>query len=159
MVEFALLAPLLVLLLLGIIEFGYKFGQFNEIRHAARETARYAAVSNPDRTGDGLINDSDVIRVCQDTFNLPGSQAYIQAVVLDSSTGTPKAQGATGVGGETARVTVTAFVPPLSGAPLISSFLPTRLTSTVELRIEQTTKWTSFNPAAFDEATPNWPTC
>ena len=54
LVEFALIMPLLLILVLGIVEFGYLFAQFNEVRHAAREGARYAAVSNPaDYNGDG----------------------------------------------------------------------------------------------------------
>ena len=51
LVEFALIAPFLLLLLMGIIEFGFLFGQSNEVRHAAREGAHYAAVSYPDRDG------------------------------------------------------------------------------------------------------------
>ena len=33
-VEMAMVAPFLLILLLGIIEFGYIFGQYNEVRHA-----------------------------------------------------------------------------------------------------------------------------
>ncbi len=160
LVEFAVMAPFLVLLLLGMIEFGYKFGQYNEVRHAARETARYAAVSNPDRTGDGSITDADVMQVCNDSFNLPNSTAYVQAVVIDSG-GTVLAANTQGLQGQSVRVTVTALVPALSGAPIISSFLPTLLSNTVELRIEQDTTWHSlnFDTSAFNEAVPNWPAC
>ncbi|HIE21686.1 MAG TPA: pilus assembly protein, partial [Acidimicrobiia bacterium] len=35
LIEFALLMPLLIILILGIVEFGWKFGQFNDVRHAA----------------------------------------------------------------------------------------------------------------------------
>ena len=43
-VEFALIAPVLVLLLVGIIQFGYTFFQYLEVAHAAREGARWAAL-------------------------------------------------------------------------------------------------------------------
>jgi Flp pilus assembly pilin Flp len=43
-VEFALVAPLLFLLIFGIIQFGIAFGSQLAITHAAREGARLAAV-------------------------------------------------------------------------------------------------------------------
>jgi Flp pilus assembly protein TadG len=43
-VEFALLAPLLVLLLFGLIEYGVAFWQVQNLRAATREAARVAAV-------------------------------------------------------------------------------------------------------------------
>ena len=49
-VEFALILPILVLLVFGIIEFGIAFNNYITITHAAREGARLAAVdlNNPD---------------------------------------------------------------------------------------------------------------
>ncbi|MBN1998114.1 pilus assembly protein [candidate division KSB1 bacterium] len=46
-VEFALVAPILVLLLFGIIEFGRIFETVNVLTSAAREGARVAAVTAP----------------------------------------------------------------------------------------------------------------
>lgn len=43
-VEFALIAPILLLLLIGIINFGLLFGQSLAISNAARQAARYAVV-------------------------------------------------------------------------------------------------------------------
>lgn len=45
MVEFALLAPILFVVLFGICEFGYAWMQDNTATSAAREAARVAAVS------------------------------------------------------------------------------------------------------------------
>ena len=45
LVEFALTAPFLILLLLGIIEFGWAFNQNLDVRHGARETARLVDVN------------------------------------------------------------------------------------------------------------------
>ena len=49
-VEFALILPILVLLIFGIVEFGLAFNNYITITHAAREGARLAAVdfNNPD---------------------------------------------------------------------------------------------------------------
>ncbi len=46
LVEFALIAPLLLALIFGIIEFGWAFAQINDLRHGAREAARLAAVED-----------------------------------------------------------------------------------------------------------------
>jgi Flp pilus assembly pilin Flp len=46
--EFALIAPVLLLLLLGIIEFGFMFQAQLALTHAAREGARMAAVGKYD---------------------------------------------------------------------------------------------------------------
>jgi Flp pilus assembly protein TadG len=47
LVEFALILPLLLLLLLGIIEFGITIFTYNTIANASREVARYGSV-HPD---------------------------------------------------------------------------------------------------------------
>jgi len=46
MVEFALVLPILLLLTLGIINFGYLFGQNLALNQAVREGARAAVVAN-----------------------------------------------------------------------------------------------------------------
>jgi Flp pilus assembly protein TadG len=48
LVEFALVLPLLLLLLLGIMEFGLMFSNKLTLVNAAREGARYGAVHNVD---------------------------------------------------------------------------------------------------------------
>lgn len=45
LVEFAFIAPILFLLIFGIIEFGWAFYQRLDVRHGAREGARLAAVN------------------------------------------------------------------------------------------------------------------
>lgn len=57
MVEFALLLSVLLLLVLGIINFGYVFGQQLSLNQAVREGARRAVVSN---TTDYQLIDSFV---------------------------------------------------------------------------------------------------
>lgn len=45
-VEFALIAPVLILLLFGIVDFGVAFNDLSNVRQAVREGARAAAVAN-----------------------------------------------------------------------------------------------------------------
>jgi Flp pilus assembly protein TadG len=135
LVEFAMLMPLLLLLILGIVEFGFLLGESNEIRHATREGARYAAVSNPDRTGDGSITNADVIDSVCDALDLNGATVAVQITGgpdrLDDGTITVRITGVTS----------------LSGAPLISNLIPSTLESSATFRLEQDAEWTSFNTA------------
>lgn len=66
MVEFALVLPILLLLLCGIIDFGWVFAQKIEINNSCREAARYTAIH---------YNDSDV----------DNDAAIAQAVFEDAS--------------------------------------------------------------------------
>lgn len=131
LVEMAMITPFLVLLLLGIIEFGWFFGQFNEIRHAARDGARFAAVSTPDIDGDSDFDEDDVLTAVCAALNLAGSNRVdvdIQQVTGDQI-------------GDTATIEVTVDTPSLSGAPIISSFIPSNLTNEVTFRLEQPATW------------------
>lgn len=136
LVEFAIAAPLLILLLFGIIEFGWVLAQFNEVRHAGQEGARWAAVSRPDVNGDGALNSGDLIaRVCG-AANLPSGSS----ISFDASPGS-------GVKGDTATVTVTAVIAPLTGMTFVTSFLPPSISSTATFRLEQNAGWTSVGSA------------
>lgn len=50
LIEFAVVLPILLVLLFGIIEASWAFGQQNDVRHGAREGARLAAVDHGDVT-------------------------------------------------------------------------------------------------------------
>lgn len=52
MVEFALVLPLLLLLLLGIIDFGWIYGNQLMANNACREAARYTAIHYYDSSAD-----------------------------------------------------------------------------------------------------------
>jgi Flp pilus assembly protein TadG len=126
LVEFAILAPFLILLLFGIIEFGWLFGQFNDVRHGAREGARFAAVNAGTST---QVKDT----VCT---SMEGLSAGMSSITIDI------AQGGVNVGDQST-ITVTANVTSLSGVPLITTFLPDELSSTVTFRHEQVPTWTT----------------
>jgi Flp pilus assembly protein TadG len=125
LVEFAVLAPLLIILVLGIVEFGWLFGQYNDVRHGAREGARFAAVNAGDNT---QIRDT----VCG---SMDGLSAGMTSITIDlARTGQDR--------GETGTITVSVEVSTLSGLPLISQFLPSNLTSSIEFRLERAgTSW------------------
>jgi hypothetical protein len=58
LVEFVLVLPLILLLLLGMIDFGKAFNYWNDETHLANEAARQAVVDNcPSCTGSQKIND------------------------------------------------------------------------------------------------------
>lgn len=122
LVEFALLAPLLIILLLGIIEFGYLFGQYNDIRHGAHEGARLAAVDDSS-LGANTCNAMNLAGTVTVDFELtgtdPGSQAWVE---------------------------VDWTVDSLSGLGLIEVFLPSNLDTRADFKLEQpATNWDDTN--------------
>jgi len=66
-VEFAIVSIVLILLLTGIIQFGFTFFQYLEIVHAAREGARWASLG----LDAGTVGDSDTVRG-RVAFSSPG---------------------------------------------------------------------------------------
>lgn len=54
MVEFALVAPVFLLLLFGMVEFGRAINAYLVLTHVAREAARTAVVANAEITADSV---------------------------------------------------------------------------------------------------------
>jgi Flp pilus assembly protein TadG len=131
LVEFALLAPLLILLLFGIIEFGWLFGQYNDVKHGAREGARYAAVN---------AGNNAAIRtyVCNTMDGLSAGMTALR-VGLNRD---PDSNGLFSIG-EPGRIRIEADIGSLSGLPFITTFLPNMLSSEIDFRIEQDATWTT----------------
>ncbi len=117
-----MLLPFLLLLVLGIVEFGFLLGQFNEVRHGAHEGARLAAVD------DAALG----VNTCN-SMNLVG---VVEVDFIDSPGGNP---------GEQASVTVNATVSSLSGLGLVEIFLPLNLSKTADFKLEQpSSNWDSM---------------
>lgn len=57
LVEFALVVPVLFVLLFGMIEFGWAFFQLNDVRHGAREGIRLVAVNADPNPSGGSPSD------------------------------------------------------------------------------------------------------
>lgn len=79
MVEFALLLPLLLLILCGIIDFGWIFSNQYRIDNAAGTGARYAALSSTDGVSSSIID--TVVNVT--AANLPDGDPSHVSVTVD----------------------------------------------------------------------------
>lgn len=125
LVEFALVAPLLIVLVFGVIEFSWAFAQANDVRHGAREAARLAAVDFGSHTVIGT-------EVC-DRMDLGVST--VVSVQLSGVSGT-------GDRGSTGNVLVTQTYSTLTG--IFDSFLAGKsIASDIEFRLEQPTDGSS----------------
>lgn len=126
LVEFALIAPFLILLLIGVVEFSWVLATNLDVKHGAREGARITAVNNPDTGNAGLAAE-----ICS-RMDLVGSDPG--TTITWASDGSPAV-------GEGVTVTVSAPHDTLTG--LIDLFFSsiTTLDSSVEIRIEQPPDW------------------
>lgn len=127
LVEFAMIAPLLILLLVGVVEFSWTLATNLDVKQGAREGARLTAVNFPDGGNAALAAE-----IC-DRMDLVGSDPATSITWL-SEDGTPDV-------GEGVRVTVSAPHETLTG--LIDFFFSgiSTLDSTVEIRIEKPATW------------------
>jgi len=125
LVEFAILAPLLIVLIFGIIDFSWVFAQNLGVRSGAREGARIAAVSFGD--GDAIADE-----VCARTDFISNVELVLasdQTLIPPSDEYNP---------GDEVTATITSDIETLTG--LFDTFFPSpfTLSSTVSIRIEQT---------------------
>jgi Flp pilus assembly protein TadG len=122
LIEFAILMPLLITLLLGVVEFAWLFSQNIDVRHGAREGARLAATDYGNETtiANETCDRMDIAGTAAVTVNLTRSGATI---------------------GDEINVTVTATPASLTG--FFDYILPATLTSSIETRLEQSPSWSS----------------
>ena len=132
LVEFALVLPMLVLVLFGIIEFGIALNDYQSIRHGAREGARQAVVQEYGSAGTSCTSIAapadvkKVICLTKDRIGL-GDDVRVRVRYTASS----------GVGGDHGSVSVCAQrnVDPITGAiPAIDGI---SLKSGIEMRMEK----------------------
>jgi hypothetical protein len=124
LVEFAILAPLLIILIFGIIDFSWIFAQNLGVRSGAREAARIAAVNFGD--GEAIADE-----VCVRTDFISNVELLIQSdqtLVPPTDEYNP---------GDEVTTTITSHIDTLTG--LFDSFFPSpfTLSSSVSIRIEQ----------------------
>lgn len=110
-VEFALVLGLLMLLLTGIIQFGYTFHQYLQVEHAAREGARWASL----RTAGGFVNTPGTARyyAAEAAPGLDLDDAQIEISVDGTTRDTATASDS----GKTVAVTVTYTSPVMMPLP------------------------------------------
>jgi Flp pilus assembly protein TadG len=152
-VEFALITPVLLLLIVGLIQFGKGFNYWLSLNHIANETARWAAVDKvPPTTSDPTVAQlksyalgqaqNEELRDYIEADSNPGDPVLENIVVCYVPTG-----GATAPQiGDSATVRVKA---PYS-LPVVSGFtdLKITLTGTSTVRLEQ-----------LPSGAAGWPTC
>lgn len=118
-VEFALVLPVLLLLLGGIIDFGYVFYQYITINHVATNVARSSAIQI--KAGE---TDDTITTYAQ--ADQPKAWDIKATIVYPSGVRTPSQELA---------ATVSCKPQPLTG--LLQTLFPDRITATVRTRVEQ----------------------
>lgn len=127
MVEFALVTPLLFLVLFGIIEFGWAFGQHLDVRHGTREASRLVAVNHREGSALGSAQNAQIFGEACDTMDLA------------AGTEIELARDGTAVG-DHATVAVSAPLDTLTGF-LDFALAGVTLRSEVGTRLEQEATW------------------
>jgi len=97
-VEFALLLPLIVIILFATTEFGTTMAKWEDYESAAREGARYAAVRcQPRRVGDpttGPCTKAMIVRAINEaTSNPPITEAQLMVIPADMDCSLPANRG------------------------------------------------------------------
>lgn len=126
LIEFALVLPLLLIICLGLVEFGFLFGQLNDVRHGARDASRLAAanVGNVATMGASACNSMDLTSGPTVTFTDSGS----------------------GNIGDAAWVQVSAPYTSPTGFGFFDSMMPNTISTRVDIRLEQpSTAWGTGN--------------
>jgi Flp pilus assembly protein TadG len=123
LVEFAVMMPLLVLLLLGMLEFGWAFAQQIDVRSKAREGLRIAIV-------DEALTDIQA-RICADDIV---KASDINSITINTATDV----------GKSIDLTVEAELRQITGLFGVFWGASPTITSTVEGRVEQKS---SFGPS------------
>lgn len=142
LVEFALVAPLLLLLLFGAIDFAWVFAQNVDLKNGAREGARLAAVNGGPTSSFGSAADV-VAAVRARSPELDSDDLAVSVQLTDDD-----ADGTAGERGETFVICVRYPARSLSG--VTSTFLSGDITSKVVMRHEKVATFGS------GEST-NWP--
>ena len=127
-VEMALVLPLLLILVLGILDFGKAFNYWNDTNQLAAEAARFAAVNRSPDGGDLKA----YIKSRADTAELRDN---VQ-VCISFPTGLARV-------GEPVRVTVSDDYDWLAGMSNLTGVGPTTITGTAEHRLEITPTFTA----------------
>lgn len=90
MVEFALILPVLLLLIVGTIEFGALLASYIMVESASREAARYAATVGDDGPGTlRRFQDCDGIRAAALRVSTPLQAVSTIVIDYDNGPGTP----------------------------------------------------------------------
>jgi hypothetical protein len=136
LVEFALVLPLLTMLVFGIVDFGWAFSQNIDLRNAAREGGRLAAV-NAGTGADATARRNDLIaQIKARSPELEDSQTAVYIALQDDD-----GDGDPGERGETVVVCIRYPLRSITG--ITDRFLAAALTTKTVMRMEQVASFTS----------------
>ncbi len=125
MVEFGIVAPMLLILLFGVVEFGLLFGRKLDVSNGAREGARLASVNFQSTSGStGATQASEIVADACNRMEV----ASDTSVTIDISGGTAV--------GDIITLTIESTAQPVTGVfdPWLSNRV---LSSEIEVRLEQ----------------------
>jgi Flp pilus assembly protein TadG len=134
-VEFALVMPLLLLVIFAIVEFGYGYGQSLDVKHGAREASRLAAVNYRTSVVTGSTQTAQIISAACDRMQIVGGTANTTVALAYVDSGPAAADR-----GHFARVTVTRPLVQITGF-LDFALEGVVLKSEVETRLETDATW------------------
>ncbi|MDH3755829.1 MAG: pilus assembly protein [Acidimicrobiia bacterium] len=126
-VEFAIVLPLLVLVIFGTVEFGAAWSQKTDVNHGAREAARLAAVNFNPNDVSGSAQTTDIIRAACSRM---GSDTDATMSLSAVSPGDVAVGDVIEVSVVQDFASITGFVP-----------VAANLTSTVQFRLERPATW------------------
>ena len=84
-VEFAMIAPVLILLILGVVQFGFVFYTYNEMMNGAREGARRLAVGATEASAKGRAEDTMALVRPYEFSSVSGADAVTMTIKLKVS--------------------------------------------------------------------------
>lgn len=124
-VEFALIAPLLFILVFGIINFGYLFGQKLSLNQAAREGARLAVVDGGTTPpGDAVNTLGEIETIVNNSHGLVPQGEIDVRLFDDASNSAVETDGSAGCGaldvGDQLRLEAEYEATPLISLPFLS---------------------------------------
>lgn len=146
LVELGLILPFLVLILFGIVDFGWTYSKVLDVEHGAREGSRLAAVNYNPSASSTPASQADVIasEVCR---RMGGATGAIVTLRI------PTQPGPVGTVGQSAEVEVSR-----SGQSLTGLFAPVlngrTLESKVSTRIEVKATWATGYGTAVSKVCP-----
>lgn len=145
LIEFAIVFPLLVVLLVGIVESGWLFAQYLDVRHGAREGVRLATVNFPEGEDPPAM-----IRTQANTTALLNETCSRMNVASDVAVTFSSAGSMT----DPITATATAQADTLSG--LLDWAFPSSMsfTSAAVLHAEQESTWANTDAALYPSGQP-----
>jgi Flp pilus assembly protein TadG len=147
LVEFAIIAPFLILLVFGMIDFGVAFADYQNVRSGTREAARLGVVNDLENAPTCVINGATISPPAEPSTPTEATNALVckakNRIALDENEAKVEIDVTGPAIGDRLRVCVSFPVSSLTG--VTAGFLTGRvLTSAVTMRLEQVPIYSSY---------------